>query len=200
MKKANKLSAVVLLATLKKTGQSNTAVLSEFLVEKMAAKGIACEIVKLVDHNVLAGTYHDMGKGDGWPAILEKIEKATIVIFATPIWWSSPSSEMQRVIERLDEVHDEILAGKPSRLEGKVGGIVITGDSDGAQQIIGTIANFCNAIGIIVPPYASLSVLAEEQAKGKKTSREKLLQKYEKEYSKTADGMGESLLKFASPK
>jgi len=161
MKKANKLSAVVLLATLKKTGRSNTAILSEFLVETMAAKGIACEIVRLVDHNILAGTYHDMGKGDGWPAILEKIENAQIVIFATPIWWSSHSSEMQRVIERLDEVHDEILAGKRSRLEGKVGGIVITGDSDGAQQIIGTIANFCNAIGIIVPPYTSLSVLAE---------------------------------------
>jgi multimeric flavodoxin WrbA len=166
----------------------------------MAAKGISCEIVKLVEHSVPAGTYADMGEGDGWPVILEKIENASIVIFATPIWWSSHSSEMQRVIERLDEVHDEILAGKPSRLEGKVGGIVITGDSDGAQQIIGNTANLCNAVGIIVPPHASLSVLAEEQAKGKHTSREELLQKYEKEYSETADGMIKSLLKFASPK
>jgi multimeric flavodoxin WrbA len=115
-----------------------------------------------------------MGAGDGWPFILSKIIASDIIIFATPIWWSNMSSEMQRVIERLDSIHDEILEGKPSRLENKVGGIVITGDSDGAQHIIADVANFFNAIGIILPPYASLSVMYEGQAKGAKTTRGEL--------------------------
>lgn len=141
-----------------------------------------------------------MGKGDAWPAILKKILDADIVIFATPIWWGGHSSEIQRVIERLDELHDEILAGKKSRLEGKVGGLVITGDSDGAEHVTGCIANFYNAVGLVLPPHATLSVLWDGQAKGKKTSKAKLLKKYRDEYTKTADGMVEQLVKFASKK
>ena len=41
-------------------------------------------------------------------------------------------------------MHDEILTGKTSRLYGKTGGIIVTGDSDGAEQIIGVISNFFN--------------------------------------------------------
>ncbi|CAA9534427.1 MAG: hypothetical protein AVDCRST_MAG96-3794 [uncultured Segetibacter sp.] len=141
------------------------------------------------------GTYNEMGAGDEWPFILAKIIASDIIIFATPIWWSNVSSEMQKVIERLDAVHDEILAGKPSRLDGKVGGIVITGDSDGAQHVIANIANFYNAIGLIFPPYATLSVMYEGQAKGAKTTREELWKKYE-EYSSTAEKMVTQLLKY----
>lgn len=183
------MKAVILLATLKKEGLSNTGVLSEFLSGHFQKAGISCEIVRLVDHPVLPGTFHDMGPGDGWPAIREKILAAQIVIFATPVWWGNQSSELQRVIERMDAFHDEIMAGKPSRLEGKAGGVVITGDSDGAQHIIANVFNFFNAVGITVPPYASLSVLWEGQAKGKSPSREELMEKYEQEYAKTAETM-----------
>ncbi len=71
---------------------------------------------------------------------------------------------MKRLIERLDNIHDEILEGKTSQLDGKVGGIIVTGDSDGAEQIIGNTFNFFNAIGLIVPPYVSLKVLWEGHA------------------------------------
>ncbi|MBC7900615.1 MAG: NAD(P)H-dependent oxidoreductase [Saprospiraceae bacterium] len=196
MDKSKKLKAVILLATLKKKDQSNTQVLSEFLSERLEKSGVACEIIKLVDKNVFPGTYSDMGKGDAWPGILENILAANIVIFATPVWWGGHSSEMQKVIERLDEIHDEILAGKKSQLEGKVGGIVVTGDSDGAQHIIGNISNFFNAVGILLPPYTTLTVLWEGQAKGTKTSRTQLIKKYEKEYGKTADTMVKKLLEF----
>ncbi|KAA2240284.1 flavodoxin family protein [Chitinophaga agrisoli] len=190
------MSALILLATLKTGGLSNTAVLAEFFAGKLQEKGITSETIKLVDHNILPGTYNDMGEGDAWPAILEKIMAAEMVIFATPIWWGNHSSEMQKVIERLDNIHDEILAGKSSRLANKVAGIIITGDSDGAQHIIGNISNFLNAIGVILPPYASLSVLWEGQKKGAKTTRAELMKKYEETYSKTADTMIAQLLKF----
>ena len=190
------MKAVVLLATLKKEGLSNTEVLSEFLAEQLKKKEVECEIIKLVNYTILPGTYDNMGKGDEWPAILTKIVASDIVIFATPIWWSTQSSEMQKVIERLDKVHDGILAGETSRLEGKVGGIVITGDSDGAQHIIGNIANFFNAIGVVLPPYASLSVMYEGQAKEAKTTREELWKKYEEEYASTAEKMVTQMVKY----
>ena len=38
--------------------------------------------------------------------------------------------KMQKVVERLDNLHDEILAGKNQGFTEKIGGIVITGDSD----------------------------------------------------------------------
>lgn len=191
------MKAILLLATLKKEGLSNTETLSEFLAGYLKEAGADCSIVKLVDYTILPGTYSDMGKEDEWPGILKQILEADILIFATPIWWNNQSSEMQRVIERLDEIHDEILQGKKSKLEGKVGGIVITGDSDGAQHVISNIANFFNAVGIVLPPYATLSPLLDIQKKSANPSKKDLLKKYEKDYAGTADKMAKQLVKFA---
>jgi hypothetical protein len=101
------------------------------------------------------------------------------------------------VIERLDERHDHLLRGEPSGFEGKVAGIVITGDSDGAQAIIGNLANFYNAIGLLLPPFATLSVLWEQQGKHQRPTREELLAKYEQDYASAADRMIGQLLSFA---
>jgi multimeric flavodoxin WrbA len=191
------MKAIILLATLKKEGLSNTQVLSEFLAEHFQKQQVETEIVQLVQHNILPGTYDSMGEGDEWPSILSKVLAADIVIFATPIWWGNHSSEMQKVIERLDAVHDEIMEGKTSRLDGKVGGIVVTGDSDGAQHVIAGLANFFNAIGLILPPYTTLTVLHQLQAKGATTTREELWKKYEEEYASTAEKMVSQLLRFA---
>lgn len=192
------MKATILLGTLKKSGLSNTETLCEFLSGRMEREGIRCETVKLVEHEILPGTYSDMGEGDEWPNILRRVLDSEVIILATPVWWGNQSSEIQRVIERLDELHDEILAGKPSRLEGKVGGIVITGDSDGAEHIIGNFCNFFNAVGLLVPPYATLSVLWERQAKDKEPTKEELLRKYESDYAETADKMIQQLFKYAS--
>jgi multimeric flavodoxin WrbA len=191
------MKAVILLGTLKKEGVSNTAVLSAFFQQKLEKQQVECEIIHLVNERILPGTYTNMGEGDAWPAILDKLTAAQLIIFATPIWWGGHSSEIQKVIERLDHVHDGMLAGQPSKLAGKAAGIIITGDSDGAQHIIGNISNFVNAIGLVLPPYASLSVLWEGQKKEASTTREELMQKYEAEYSKTADTMIAQLLKYA---
>lgn len=196
MDQQHKIKAAILLGTLKKEESSNTEVLCDFFAERAGKKGIECEIVKLAGLNIAPGTYSDMGSGDAWPEVLQKILAASVVIFATPIWWGGHSSEIQRAIERLDEIHDMILAGKPSPLEGKAGGIIVTGDSDGSQHIIGNVSNFFNAVGILLPPFATLTVLSEKHRKGAKTSREQLLEEYEKDYGKTADKMVTQLLKF----
>jgi multimeric flavodoxin WrbA len=192
------MKATILLGTLKVTGLSNTESLCEFLTRRMEKAGIRCETVKLVQHKIPAGTLSDMGEGDEWPAILQKILASEIVILATPIWWGNQSSETQRVIERCDEMHDQLLSRGKSPLEGKVGGIVITGDSDGAQHVIANICNFFNAMGMLLPPFATLSVLWEGQAKGKDTAKDELMRKYEADYADTADKMIRQVLEFAS--
>lgn len=190
------MKATILLATLKKTGLSNTETLSEFLAERMRGRGIDVSIVKLVDRAIPPGTYSDMGDGDEWPAILTELYASDIVVFATPIWWNNHSSLMQRVIERLDELHDHVLEGKPSGFEGKAAGIVVTGDSDGSQTIIGNLCNFTNGIGLVVPGYATLTVLWDRLAKEKDTSRAEQMAYYEKSYGSTADRMIEQMVAY----
>lgn len=194
------MHAVILLGTLKKNGPSNTETLTRFFNEYLTKSGVEIDIIKLVEHNIPPGTYTNMGEGDQWPAIFDKLTAADIIIFATPIWWGNHSSETQKAIERLDEVHDQILAGKTSKLLNKPVGIIITGDSDGSQHIIGSISNFVNAIGMVVPPYCTLSVQLPEHEKGKDTPKEKLLEKYKQDYSKTAETMANQLLEFAKSK
>ena len=192
------MKAIILLGTLKKEGLSNTETLCEFFMDHLRQKEIDSEIIKLVNYNILPGTYTNMGEGDAWPGILEKLVAAHIIVFATPIWWGCHSSEIQKAIERLDHLHDDILEGKASRLDGKAGGIIITGDSDGGEQIIGIMSNFFNAIGILLPPYATLTVLTQEQAKNAQTTKQALLKKYSDEYDKTAQKMVDQMVKYAA--
>lgn len=191
------MTAIILLGTLKTTGLSHTETLCEFLADRLRRAGVASEIVKLVDHRILPGTATDMGEGDEWPGIFARIRAAQMLILATPIWWDNHSSLIQQTIERLDAVHDGIMAGQPSALDGKVGGIVITGDSDGAQHVIANLAQFLNAVGVVVPPYATLSVLWTRQAKGSDVTRAELMEKYEGEYAATADTMIAHLIRAA---
>ena len=191
------MKATILLGTLKIGALSNTATLCEFLVRRLELSGVACETIRLAERRISPGTCTDMGTGDDWPAILETILGSNIVIVATPIWWSNHSSLIQGAIERLDELHDEVMANGTSPLDGKVGGIVITGDSDGAQHVIGNLCNFFGGIGLLIPPYATLSVLWERQAKGATPSKDELLRKYEDDYANTADKMVRQLRAFA---
>jgi multimeric flavodoxin WrbA len=105
----SKLKAVYLVGTLKPSPEiSNTYTLSEFLARHLDSHGVENDIVRLIDYNIKPGTYTnvDDNSNDDWPVILEKILASQIIIFATPVWWGNQSSLIQRIIERLDEIHD----------------------------------------------------------------------------------------------
>ncbi len=154
----------------------------------------------MIDYNIKPGAYTNVGNdsNDDWPAILEKILSSEIVIFATPIWWGNQSSLVQRVIERLDEIHDEIMKSGRSRMTNKVAGIVVTGDSDGAEHIIGNLANFFISLGFTIPAAGTLTVLWSEQSKGSNKSREELWKYYEKTYASMAKGAAQNLAHLAN--
>ena len=197
--KSPDLRAVFLLATLKhKRGGgefSHTEVLSELVAENLRENGVRSEIVRLVDHNIPPGTKSNMGRGDEWPVILKKILAADIIVFATPIWWGNHSSLMQRVIERLDELHNELLETGKSRLTNKVGGIVITGEEDGEQHITGSLSNFLLSIGVTLPPMCAVSYQGEYTRATKKSLGRKFRE--EEDTASAAERMARNLAFFA---
>jgi multimeric flavodoxin WrbA len=189
------LKAIFLLATLKRSGGefSHTDTLCELVVEELRHHNVGCEIVRLVEYNIKPGNKSNMGKGDQWSGILKKVLAADIIVFATPIWWGNQSSLMQRVIERLDELHDELLETGKSRLTNKVGGIVITGEEDGEQHITGNISNFLLSVGVTLPPQCAVSYLGD-YTRATKTS---LAKRFREENGDAVETMARNLAFFA---
>ena len=57
------------------------------------------------------------------------------------------------MISAIDAIgKEQRAAAKLSGLQNKKAGIIITGDSDGAQSIIASLANFFRALGLELPP------------------------------------------------
>ena len=199
MKAADRLKAVFLLATLKhKRGGgefSHTETLSELVIECLRDHDVKSEIIRLVDYDIKPGIKLNMGKGDEWPGIVKRILAADILVFATPIWWGNQSSLMQRAIERLDELHNELRETGKSRLTNKVGGIVITGEEDGEQHITGNLSNFMLSIGVTLPPLCALSYQGEYERATKNSLAKRFRE--EKEYADAAETMARNLAFFA---
>jgi len=199
MKVPDRLKAVFLLATLKhKRGGgefSHTETLSELVVECLREHEVRSEIVRLADYDIKPGIKLNMGKGDEWPGIVKKVLAADIIVFATPIWWGNQSSLMQRAIERLDELHNELRETGKSRLTNKVGGIVITGEEDGEQHITGNLSNFMLSIGVTLPPQCALSYQGEYERATKNSLARRFRE--EKEYADAAETMARNLAFFA---
>src|SRR6185503_2621553 len=170
--------AIFLLGTLKKKHQlSHTQVLCDLVAETFREKeNVESEIIRLRDYDIQPGTRTEIDDDD-WPKILDRVLAADIIIFATPIWWGIQSSLMQRAIERMDELNDELLATGKSRFQNKTGGIVITGGEDGAEHIIGNILNFMSWNGFTIPPAPSVSWLGELSEETREAAEKKFRSK-----------------------
>jgi multimeric flavodoxin WrbA len=150
-----KLRALVLSCTLKPSpAASNTEALADVLSAALEAGGVACETLRVVDHNVLPGVSSDEGEGDAWPAIRTKIVGAEILVLATPTWFGQPSSVVKRVIERMDAMLSETGDDGLPVAFNRVAGFVVTGNEDGAHHVIAELAQAVNDIGYTVPAQA----------------------------------------------
>jgi multimeric flavodoxin WrbA len=149
------MRAVVLNCTLKPSPEpSNTEALARVLVREWEAAGIGAEVIRLVDHDIRPGVKSDMGPGDTWPAIREKIVMADMLLMATPTWLGQQSSVCMRALERMDAMLSETKPdGRPIAFD-KVAGVVVTGNEDGAHHIVGTVSQALIDIGFTVPGQA----------------------------------------------
>lgn len=151
------LKIVILNGSLKKPKTvSNTDHLAWMLRAKIAGidKKINIKFVRLNSMRIATSIKHDEGKDDAWPKIEKLILESDIVVFASPVWWGSKSSLIQSVIERLDAINEDVLAGGDNPLYGKVAGILATGSEDGAQAIYKDLAGTLSFMGFTIPPEA----------------------------------------------
>ena len=149
-----KLKALILNCTLKKSPRiSNTQALIDKAMVLFAEHNVDAETIRVVDHCIPFGISSKENEEDEWPAILNKIKSCDILIIGSPIWFGVRSSVAQLVLERLDGTYDE---ADPKTgqfpLYGKVGGVIVTGNEDGAHDAAAnTLFNFSH-LGCTIPP------------------------------------------------
>lgn len=146
--------ALFLNCTLKYSPEvSNTRALIDKAVALFRELGVESEVVRVADYTIRFGTESDMGAGDEWLGILEKIKACDILIIGSPIWFGVRSSVAQIVLERLDGTYGE---GDPGTgqypLYGKVGGVIITGNEDGAHNVAANTLFNLTHLGCTIPP------------------------------------------------
>lgn len=154
------MRVLVLNCTLKPSpAESNTAALLKIATDELERLGAACEQLRPVDYDLRPGTSSDMGDGDQWPELLERIQGCDILIVGTPIWLGWISSVCQRVLERLDAIfHEEQLRDDETGQYysyNKVAGIVVTGNEDGAHACQARLAYALTEMGFTLPPNSS---------------------------------------------
>ncbi len=149
------LEAVLLNCTLKKSpAVSNTQALMDKVIDILESLDCRCESIRVVDYNVPFGVSSDEGKGDEWPQILDKVLAADILIMGMPIWFGVRSSVAQLVIERLDGTYNSTNDVGQYPLYNTVGGVVVTGNEDGAHDCAATTLFNLSHLGCTIPPNA----------------------------------------------
>src|SRR4051794_3122903 len=130
------LHALALVCSLKPSPEpSSSEKLAREVLAALAEQGASHEVVRVVDHDVKPGVQVDMGEGDQWPAIRERLLAADILVFATPTWVGHMTSVAQGVLERLDgELSETDDSGRPL-IGGKVAVVAVVGNEGGAPHI-----------------------------------------------------------------
>ena len=149
------MKALVLNCTLKRSPEpSSTEALARVLMRQWETDGIDSEMVRLADHDILPGVESDMGPGDAWPPIREKIRACDILVIATPIWLGQMSSIAKRALERMDAILSETDDQGRPWARGTVAGVVITGNEDGAHHVVATVLQPLVDVGFTAPGQA----------------------------------------------
>ncbi|PYI37299.1 NADPH-dependent oxidoreductase [Arthrobacter psychrolactophilus] len=150
------LKALILVCTLSPSPKRSS---SELLASQVAAElsmhAVQSETLRIVDFDVKPGVEKDMGEGDAWPGIRDKIMASDILVLATPIWVGHPSSLAQRVLERLDaELSETDREGRPILFD-KVAMVAVVGNEDGAHHVIADLSQGLGEVGFSIAAQGS---------------------------------------------
>ena len=146
------LRALALVCSLKPSpAESSSDLIARQVLDELAGHDVSGEVIRLVDHDIKPGVEKDMGAGDAWPAIREKVLAADILLISTPTWMGQASSVCMRALERLDaELSEKDDQGRPS-VFGKVAVVAIVGNEDGAHHITSQVFQALNDVGFSIP-------------------------------------------------
>ncbi len=142
------LTALVLVCTLTPSpADSSSELLGRQVLQALGEHGVTGDVVRVVDHDVKRGVEADMGDGDEWPALRQRVLDADVLVVAAPIWMGHPSSVTQQVLERLDaDIAETDDQGRPI-MSGKVAAIAVVGNEDGAHHVVAEVAQGLNDVG-----------------------------------------------------
>ena len=153
-----KLKALMINCTLKPSpADSSSDLLGQQILDALAARAdIETETIRAVDHTISPGVKTDMGEGDEWPTLREKVLGADILVFVTPTWLGQHSSVAQRVLERLDaELSETDELGRPILFD-KVALAAVVGNEDGAHHITAILYQALGDVGFTIPAQGSV--------------------------------------------
>jgi multimeric flavodoxin WrbA len=149
------MKAIVINCTLKPSPDtSNTEALAQVVREALESEEVECELIRAVDLELKPGVETDMGEGDDWPEVHEKLLGAEILVIATPTWLGRPSSVAARVLERMDAMLSETDDEERPVAYNRVAGVVVTGNEDGAHHCVNEVSGQLSDIGYTVPGQA----------------------------------------------
>ncbi|WP_328564333.1 flavodoxin family protein [Streptomyces coelicoflavus] len=149
------MRVLVINCTLKPSPQpSNTEALAATVIAALKGHGAEVDVVRAVDLNLKPGVETDMGDGDDWPGVHEKLLASQILVVASPTWLGRPSSVAQRVLERMDAMLSETDDEDRPVAYNRVAGVLVTGNEDGAHHVISEISGGLADIGYTIPGQA----------------------------------------------
>ncbi|OZI58180.1 flavodoxin family protein [Bordetella genomosp. 4] len=150
------LSAIAINCTLKKSpAASSCEKLLGQVVEALRKQDVQCDdVVRAVDLTISPGVTSDEGAGDQWPDLRRRILAADILILGTPIWLGHPSSVCQRILERMDAFLGELDDAGRMVTYGRVAGVVVVGNEDGAHHVSAELFQALNDVGFTLPASA----------------------------------------------
>ncbi|MBU6081542.1 flavodoxin family protein [Allobacillus halotolerans] len=149
------LKCVFLNTSLKKSGEkSNTEALFDEAKKVYEKEGVEVEVLRMADYNIPVGISDDLGEGDEWPGILQKILNADIFILGSPVWLGEKSSLAKKALERLNGSSGQTNDKGQEIFYNRVAGSVVTGNEDGAKHASHDIIYGLSHLGFTIPPNA----------------------------------------------
>lgn len=148
----NSITATILVCTLSLSPKkSSSELIAKELADEFEKHDVTSNIIRVADYRIKFGVEKDMGDGDEWPSIRERVVGSDILIISTPIWMGQPSSVAKMVLERLDaelaEFDDD---GRPL-MYGKVASVAAVGNEDGAHHTSAEIFQALTDVGFTIP-------------------------------------------------
>lgn len=150
------LTCLVLNCTLKRSpAESSAELLGSQVLAELSDLGVSGTMERVVDHDIRFGVSTDEGDGDAWPSIRQQMLDADVLVLVTPIWMGQPSSVCKMVLERLDAELSETDDAGRLLTYGKVAGIGVVGNEDGAHHVTAELAQALTDVGFTLPAGAS---------------------------------------------
>ncbi|MGL4173636.1 MAG: flavodoxin family protein [Actinomycetota bacterium] len=149
------MKALVLNCTLKPSPEKSiTQQLADVVTTQLRELDVEVSCERVVDQRVLPGVNDQMGPDDDWPALSDAVMASDVLVIATPTWVGHPSSVAQRVLERMDSLISQTRPDGEPVVWGKVAGVVVTGNEDGAHHVISEVSGGLVDIGFTIPGQA----------------------------------------------